>query len=539
MADVRRGAEEAPYQRIVGCITSFAGTVENLKNNNPPLFLGMAVDFKLCSLETRKDIRDRLMGLVMILEGKRWSSKGVTDAAGEDLKGTRAACSNRGGPSSHRTVVLRERQSSTKCGCPAAFTITHIGIIRWTAGGRHSAACLAGGTDAIPADAADVRVDVAAGGAAAMGASAVGDDRAPATPKKRAYELSKMMSPTDIAAETANAVEMLSNDGSLTTRNLTLQLVGRGVGRPLAKRIVNAAKKQAAGGVVHDAEQSLALLLRELGDGDRFVYSVLSSELDPTAICAVIFTDKTLLPKDGAVPCVLTSDATHAITASDSGFPKISTFAAIGGDLKVNLISTTALQKEDAFTFKAEARHVKRMYPSLGTDVFVLLVDGDAAKIAAARAVFSNVVIILCLYHSSENAKAHLRPLMRSQHRLGVITSSSGGVTGAAAAADDGEVDEEVTVEGDDVEDEDVKNYFIQCIECSKWRTLEHEAFCGASPPINFCCSDAPSGWTCDTPQDELVMSFLSGEDSTTMRQVMSVCLPVLSLRATILESTC
>lgn len=47
-------------------------------------------------------------------------------------------------------------------------------------------------------------------------------------------------------------------------------------------------------------------------------------------------------------------------------------------------------------------------YPTLKYDTWVLVVDGDPAKFKAARLMFENVRIILCLYHATENVKKHL-----------------------------------------------------------------------------------------------------------------------------------
>ena len=49
---------------------------------------------------------------------------------------------------------------------------------------------------------------------------------------------------------------------------------------------------------------------------------------------------------------------------------------------------------------------MKETFSDLFDDgVFVVIVDGDVAKINAFKTIFPETIIILCLYHSSENFK--------------------------------------------------------------------------------------------------------------------------------------
>ena len=67
----------------------------------------------------------------------------------------------------------------------------------------------------------------------------------------------------------------------------------------------------------------------------------------------------------------------------------------------------SVITQEDAATFMNEMDVLLDLYPRLKYDNWVLIVDGDPAKLETARIKFERVRIILCLYHATENIKKH------------------------------------------------------------------------------------------------------------------------------------
>ena len=109
----------------------------------------------------------------------------------------------------------------------------------------------------------------------------------------------------------------------------------------------------------------------------------------------------------------------------------------------------------------------------------MLLLDGDRATWQAAKHKFYNVVIVLCLFHASENMRKRFGPLCKNCPRKNNIKNDT---------------------------TDNMANIvqWIQCQnpECNKWRKLKEEV----EYPTSFVCSDVyctPTSCDCDTPQDE------------------------------------
>jgi CW-type Zinc Finger len=139
---------------------------------------------------------------------------------------------------------------------------------------------------------------------------------------------------------------------------------------------------------------------------------------------------------------------------------------------------SSGIVSEDALTFAHTFDLVLEVAPQLATDVFVLLLDGDRATWQAAKHKFRNVVIVLCLFHASENMKKRFGPLCRSGR--GVTNSST--VDNANPSL----------------------SRWIQCQnpDCSKWRKLPDNV----DYPVEFHCAEvtwSANSINCDTPQDE------------------------------------
>ena len=138
---------------------------------------------------------------------------------------------------------------------------------------------------------------------------------------------------------------------------------------------------------------------------------------------------------------------------------------------------SSGIVSEDAHTFGHTFDLVLEVAPQLATDVFVLLLDGDRATWQAAKQKFENVVIILCLFHASENMKKRFGPICRSFR--GASQSSTN-------------------------DSPPNLSRWIQCQNsaCCKWRKLSDSV----EYPSEFYCTEvtwSANSIDCDTPQDE------------------------------------
>ena len=146
---------------------------------------------------------------------------------------------------------------------------------------------------------------------------------------------------------------------------------------------------------------------------------------------------------------------------------------------EIEILVSSGIVSENALTFAHTFDLVLEVAPQLATDTFVLLLDGDKATWQAAKHKFRNVVIVLCLFHASENMRKRFGPLCKNCTRKNTTQSSTS--------------DDTANVE-----------QWIQCQnpECNKWRKLKEVS----EYPTAFVCSDVDDSvtpCTCDTPQDE------------------------------------
>ena len=146
---------------------------------------------------------------------------------------------------------------------------------------------------------------------------------------------------------------------------------------------------------------------------------------------------------------------------------------------EIEILVSSGIVSEDALTFAHTFDLVLEVVPQLAIDPFVLLLDGDRATWQAAKHKFRNVVIVLCLFHASENMKKRFGPLCKNcPVKKNAQSSSADDTTNVVR--------------------------WIQCQspECNKWRKLKVET----EYPSAFVCSEAEYTATpcdCDSPQDD------------------------------------
>lgn len=102
---------------------------------------------------------------------------------------------------------------------------------------------------------------------------------------------------------------------------------------------------------------------------------------------------------------VAVSDVTFGITSPRSGVSKWSLITLLTPGHEAFVVVASAITQEDTVTFMNEMDVLLDLYPRLKYDNWVLIFDGDPAKLKAARIKFERVRIILCLYHATENIK--------------------------------------------------------------------------------------------------------------------------------------
>ena len=101
------------------------------------------------------------------------------------------------------------------------------------------------------------------------------------------------------------------------------------------------------------------------------------------------------------------SDVIFGINSPKSGISKWSFVKLLTPSHEAFVVVASAITQEDTITFMNEMDVLLNLYPNLKYDSWVLIVDGDPAKVKAARTKFEKVRIILCLYHATENIKQH------------------------------------------------------------------------------------------------------------------------------------
>jgi hypothetical protein len=117
---------------------------------------------------------------------------------------------------------------------------------------------------------------------------------------------------------------------------------------------------------------------------------------------------------------VITSDVTHGLIDPQTGFDKFDSYCAVTPGRGLFVLVQAIIRNEQARTFASNMELLCERYPHLRYDEFVLVVDCDPAKILAARTVFRNVIIVLCIKHLRDNFNA------KRGIRHHVVSASSG-----------------------------------------------------------------------------------------------------------------
>ena len=274
------------------------------------------------------------------------------------------------------------------------------------------------------------------------------------------------------------ASKLFVNDCSIKTASVVRQLEENTtsvLASSYVRSLVAQGKKVAHGD--RSPSESYLELLDRLDNAQEFAYKLLYTG---DLVSAISFHDKTMHSDRPLELSVLVSDVTYRLCNPTAGFPKWSFVSVLTAERDIKMLTATAIQHEDRATFCHEFGFLLSIYPELKSKRFVLILDGDQAKWAAARDSFEKVILILCIYHSRENMKKRFGPLCRSKPS----------VAGASIA---------------EPFDDATRSLWIQCeLECcQKWRRLP----IGISPPESYHCGQG--GWLGDTsdctqPEEEL-----------------------------------
>jgi len=216
------------------------------------------------------------------------------------------------------------------------------------------------------------------------------------------------------------------------------------------------------------------------------------------SVNSIYMMDPLLAPPKGAQMRVLMSDVTFGITDKKTGFGKWSHYLMVCPDHKIYTLCVSAIKHEDTVTFVQEARFLLIYYPELAEERFVLIVDGDKAKWAAARLMFPLVLLLMCVYHGSECFKRKFGPICRSTPR-------------ALSTSIQPPAFQQVNSPSDDM--------WIACDKCNKWRLLEDNFDITQYSNRSFFCSDI--SLNCSVPSSSTfeVDSAVSSTDSTLLKE--------------------
>ena len=94
---------------------------------------------------------------------------------------------------------------------------------------------------------------------------------------------------------------------------------------------------------------------------------------------------------------------TFGVTNPDTGFDKYDVYCSVSPGRGLHVLVQAIIRQESARTFQHNMELLCTQYPHLRTEEFVMVIDGDPAKILAARHVFSMVILVLCLKHLRDN----------------------------------------------------------------------------------------------------------------------------------------
>ena len=241
-------------------------------------------------------------------------------------------------------------------------------------------------------------------------------------------------------------------------------------------RDVTSKAKFAANGSV-SKEESVNELITFLKESDM-EYSVIPVEVNSCSgdvvVTMVAWMDPQIAPTEVKDVLVITSDVTFGLCSV--AFPKYSQWSNLTASHEVQVLLSSLITHENTFTFEKEIELLLKKYPYLAMIAFVLIVDGDRAKWLAARRLFQQVILIVCIYHQSENIKAHFGPLVKQgakQNRSQLPISSSSSSSSS--------------VQISSLEESETKDHWIECCSCKKWRKLPVDTDF-TSLPIDFFC---------------------------------------------------
>lgn len=266
-----------------------------------------------------------------------------------------------------------------------------------------------------------------------------------------------MLSPELKKKQAAAVLELFKSDRSMKLQGAARQLVGSSddlLPESYVTRVIKDARFQARGSI--NTEDEMDFLLKYLHDDEDYNFEVLFEQnllcSDDKFISAISFSDKRLAPVDANSISVLVCDVTFGLTAAASGFNKWSFISNLTPGHEIELVLASGIHHEDQVTFEHQFDLLIKLYPEMEEKHFVLILDGDQANWAAARAKFRNVTLILCIFHSRENFKKRFGRLCRPSKSR----STS-------------------------------ETLWIQCEACDKWRQIASEVVLSNS---NFKCED-------------------------------------------------
>jgi hypothetical protein len=363
------------------------------------------INYSNISEEAMKDNARKVCAALSFHQKRRMSLKGIRTIAGE--REVRIACGNRDSAGNNDALYrTSNKPPSQKCNCTFGAGLTFTGRINIYYHNKQ-----------------ELQI------------------HHPNCPKKEEFEIAgdplrqrQMMSPGVLDEIVSRVATDKLRDGNLSDRNhrkTIMSMINAAfqflpdmyrASRSLVDQTYRSAKLKASGGV--EVEKELDALFKLFETQDHFQYSCLKSESSggssssaapvegetdvstvPYEYDAVSWIDQRLLPPDGKY-AVFTSDVTFNMTDGECGFNKYDAILAITAIGLVHVVVQSVIRNEKARTFEHNFRMLLRLFPHLAHETFVLVIDGDPAKISAAKKLFINVVIVLCLYHLTENMKA-------------------------------------------------------------------------------------------------------------------------------------
>jgi hypothetical protein len=343
------------------------------------------LDFSCISYACMKEIVKKICAALVLIYRVEMSFNGIEKFSNGRL-GLQGACSHRGKPPPKKNLRAGGRGPSKRCGCKFCFTLFCDGSLEFkTHNGEqvHSPSC-------------QQLTGVQLGDYAALQKMLI----SPGKVKEITGELGERwkcdgtQKRSQISSDAFVQVQKHLPEGFVPARSFLSWICGE-------------AKSVASDHVSPESEpDELLKFLRS--DPERFVVSPLptsdAAAGDKESNVAISWIDKSILPEPSVMIELLMSDVTFGVTSKKAGgFEKFDMVLGITPDGKAFPLTQSVITNEKSVTFEHNFILLLQWKPSLKTDVFVLLIDGDPAKILAARTIFQNVVIVLCLFHLTLN----------------------------------------------------------------------------------------------------------------------------------------